>query len=120
MHLEFLISSDKLSSNILIHFIDVDSHDYSFCEPGIHYWHQFLNPSWYSTNGTISISIVPPYQEDGCYFNLYYNGTDIEETFIFSKKKLPKSYFAKWIISHYRGAIYKIQTSNLKGMNYLN
>ena len=101
----------------LNHFTDVDSLDLSFCNLGIQYWH--LIPR-YSTNGTISISIVPPYQEDGCYFSLYYNGTELEETFIFSKKKLPKSYFESWSISHFRGALYKIQTSNVKGMNYLN
>ena len=53
---------------------------------------------WYSTEGTIDLSIVPPYQEDGCYFNLYFNGSVVEDKFIIFKKNEPKSYFKKWAI----------------------
>ena len=73
----------------------------------------------YSTEGTIDLSIVPPYQEDGCYFNLYFNGNVVEDKFIVFKKNKPKSYFKKWNISrsphdHTRDH-YTLNTTNLKG-----
>ena len=75
----------------------------------------------YSTEGTIDLSIVPPYQEDGCYFNLYFNGNVVEDKFIVFKKNEPKSYFKRWDISrsphNYTRDHYTLNTANLKGRN---
>ena len=99
-------------------FLDVDELQSSYCyEFGSEMIHRSYS---YSTEGTIDLSIVPPYQEDGCYFNLYFNG-NVEEKFIVFKKNKPKSYFKRWDISkspqtHTRDH-YTLNTTNLKGRN---
>ena len=107
-----------------INFLDVDELERSYCyEFGRKMTHRGYS---YSTEGTIDLSIVPPYQEDGCYFNLYYNGTVLADTFIISKEKIFKSYFNRWTISlaypssYFNRDQYKIQTNNIKGIHCLN
>ena len=107
-----------------INFLDVDELNSSYCyEFGRKMIHGQMHAKklWYSTEGTINLSIVPPYQEDGCYFNLYFNGSAVEEKFIIFKKNKPKSYFKKWAIykspQHHTRDHYTLNTANLKGRN---
>ena len=107
-----------------INSLDVDELQSSYCyEFGHKVIHRRIHAKefWYSTEGTIDLSIVPPYQEDGCYFNLYFNGSVVEDKFIVLKKNKPKSHFKKWDISrspqHHTRDHYTLNTTNLKGRN---
>ena len=119
MMIYFLIHFELITKYHNIIFLDVDELQSSYCyEFGYDMIHRGYS---YSTEGTIDLSIVPPYQEDGCYFNLYNNGNVLEEKFIVFKKNKPNSYFKKWDISrspqnHTRDH-YTLNTTNLNGRN---
>ena len=88
-------------SSIFSH-LDLNELNGSFCfESGIHL-------SLLIRNGSVSprstdllfpeVSIIPPYQKEGCFFNLYYNGSILEETFYVYKEGPALSKRKKWKI----------------------
>ena len=83
-------------------FIDLPELNGSFCfESGIH-------PSLLIRNGSVSprsidlmipeVSIIPPYQKEGCFFELYYNDSLLEETFYVYKEGPATSKRKNWKI----------------------
>ena len=87
--MSFVIGSLAIFLFIIIH-LDLNKLNESFCfENGIHQSLLIRNGSMGSGSVDLMIpevSIIPPYQKDGCFFNLFYNDDKLEETFYLYKK----------------------------------
>ena len=68
------------------------------------------------------VSIIPPYQKDGCFLNIFFNGDVLEETIIVFKEGRALSKRNKWKVfrsnNSYNRDHYEIYHSVYKG-NYL-